>query len=108
MRWLLEHSEVDGVVNVTSPGSLPNAEFMRVLRGAWGTPIGLSSSSLVLAMGAWMLRTEPELVLKSRWSYPGRLLERGLTFTWPRWDAAACDLCQQWRHTRAGTAALSA
>jgi len=105
VRWLLEHTEIEGVVNVTSPNSLPNAEFMRVFRQAWGTPIGLPASSLVLAMGAWLLRTEPELVLKSRWSYPRRLLEHGFTFKWPQWDAAARDLCQQWRHARAVTEA---
>jgi len=101
VRWLLEHAEFDGVVNVTSPGSLPNAEFMHVLRAAWGTRIGLPASSMVLAMGAWMLRTEPELVLKSRWSYPGRLLEQGFTFEWPRWSFAAVDLCQRWRNAKA-------
>src|SRR5262245_126205 len=69
VRWLLEHAEIDGVVNVTSPGSVPNAEFMRALRRAWGIPIGLPASSLVLELGAWMLGTEPELVLKSRWSH---------------------------------------
>jgi uncharacterized protein (TIGR01777 family) len=84
VRWLLEHDEIDGVVNVTSPASLPNAEFMRLLRAAWGTPIGLPAASLVLAMGAWMLRTEPELVLKSRWSVPRRLLEHGFRFQWTR------------------------
>jgi hypothetical protein len=105
VRWLLEHTEIEGVVNVTSPNSLPNAEFMRVFRQAWGTPIGLPASSLVLAMGAWLLRTEPELVLKSRWSYPRRLLEHGFTFKWPQWHAAARDLCQQWRHARAVTEA---
>ena len=100
VRWLLERAEVDGVVNVTSPNAAPNAEFMRDLRKAWGTPIGLPASSLVLAMGAWLLGTEPELVLKSRWSAPGRLLEHGFTFTWTRWADAAVDLCRRWRERR--------
>ena len=103
--WLLEHAEIDGVVNVTSPGSLPNAEFMRCLRQAWGTRIGLPTASLVLALGAWMLRTEPELVLKSRWSYPRRLLESGFTFRWARWPEAAADLCRRWREAKGMPAA---
>lgn len=97
VRWLLEHADVDGIVNVTSPGSVPNAEFMRELRTAWGTPIGLPASAWLLELGAWMLGTEPELVLKSRWSTPGRLLEHGFGFEWTRWADAAADLCRRWR-----------
>ena len=48
-------------------------------------------------MGAFFFRTEPELVLKSRRVFPTRLLERGFTFAFPRWPAAARDLVAQWR-----------
>jgi uncharacterized protein (TIGR01777 family) len=102
VRWLSAHAEIDGVVNVTSPAAVPNAEFMRELRRAWGTPIGLPASSWMLAMGARMLGTEPELVLKSRWSAPGRLLEHGFTFEWLRWADAAHDLCRRWRLAKPG------
>lgn len=97
IRWLIEHDKIDGAVNLTSPGAVPNAEFMRSLRRAWGTPIGLPASPLMLAVGARILGTEPELVLKSRWSAPGRLLEHGFTFEWTRWEEAAAELCRRWR-----------
>ena len=105
VQWLLDCTHLDGIVNVTAPNALANAEFMRDLRRAWGAPIGLPSSSLVLALGAWMLRTEPELVLKSRWSYPRRLLESGFTFRWARWPEAAADLCRRWRVAKSMPAA---
>ena len=97
IRWLIEHEEFAGVVNITSPRAEPNAEFMRILRRAWGTGIGLPASGIVLELGAWLKRTEPELVLKSRWSAPGRLLAGGFTFEYPDWEGAAVELCRNFR-----------
>ena len=97
VHWLIEHEEVDGAVNLVSPNAVPNAEFMRTLRRAWGARIGLPASGIVLAFGAWLKRTEPELVLKSRWSYPGKLLGGGFGFAHPLWDEAAAELCSRWR-----------
>ena len=102
--WLAEHERIAGVVNVTSPAAVPNAEFMRALRQAWGAPIGLPAPSWLLALGAWVLGTEPELVLKSRWSTPGRLLESGFAFAWTGWQDAAADLCRRWREAGNGAA----
>ena len=100
IRWLIERDDVAGIVNVVSPNALPNAEFMRILRKAWGTAIGLPASAWILAVGARILGTEPELVLKSRWSSPGRLLEHRFTFQWARWENAAADLCKRWRDAK--------
>jgi len=97
IRWLIERDDISGAVNVTSPNALPNARFMQALRKAWGTPIGLPAAPWMLAIGAWVLRTEPELVLKSRWSAPGRLVANGFTFAWPDWESAAVELCGRWR-----------
>jgi len=104
VRWLVEHAGIEGVVNVTSPEAEPNARFMHALRRAWGARVGLPAAPWALAMGAWMLRTEPELVLKSRWSHPGRLLESGFTFKWPHWEDAARDLCERSRRSGSVTA----
>jgi hypothetical protein len=57
---------MDGVVNITSPNPVPNAEFMRTLRAAWGRSFGLPAARWMLELGAIALRTETELVLKSR------------------------------------------
>ena len=97
--WLIEHDEVAGAVNVAAPHPLPNAEFMRVLRRAWGMPVGLPASAWMLEIGALILRTETELVLKSRRVVPGRLLAEGFRFDFPDWSSAARDLC---RRVRAG------
>jgi uncharacterized protein len=103
MSWLIEHEEFDGVVNLASPNPLPNAEFMRVLREAYGVPFGLPASDWMLEIGAALLRTETELVLKSRRVVPRRLLEDGFTFRFPTWPDAGADLCQQWKTTRGST-----
>jgi hypothetical protein len=97
VRWLIDREDVAGVVNIASPHPLPNAEFMRVLREASGTPLGLPATEWMLAIGAVVMRTETELILKSRRVVPARLLEHGFTFTYPHWPDAARDLCRQWR-----------
>ena len=93
--WLIDHDEIAGPVNVAAPHPLPNAEFMRALRDAWGTRIGLPATQWMLEIGAVFLRTETELILKSRRVVPGRLLESGFTFEFPTWPEAAADLCRR-------------
>jgi uncharacterized protein (TIGR01777 family) len=98
--WLIDRDDIEGVVNVASPNPLPNAEFMRILRGACGTSFGLPAAQWMLEIGAVFMRTETELILKSRRVVPGRLLEQGFRFRFPAWDDAARDLCQQRMLTR--------
>jgi len=98
--WLIEHGEMDGAVNLAAPQPLPNAEFMRVLRRAWGARVGLPASRWMLELGAVLMRTETELVLKSRRVVPGRLLEAGFAFEYPAWPQAAEDLIRRWRELR--------
>ena len=69
---------------------------MRALREAWGTRIGLPATRWMLEIGALVMRTETELVLKSRRVVPGRLLAAGFDFEFPEWPAAARDLCRRW------------
>ncbi len=99
--WLIEHESIDGEVNLSSPHPLPNAEFMRELRKAWGVRIGLPATKWMIELGTFLMRSESELVLKSRRVVPARLLESGFEFRFPRWHAAAADLCRQWRMTGA-------
>lgn len=93
IRWLITREEIEGVVNVAAPNPLPNAEFMRVLREASGVRFGLPARGWMLELGAVFLRTETELILKSRRVVPARLLEHGFRFRYPDWPAAARDLC---------------
>jgi len=95
LSWLIAHDDVAGPVNVSAPNPLPNALFMRALREAWGTRIGLPATAWMLEIGAFLMRTETELVLKSRRVVPGRLLEAGFVFEYPEWPAAARDLCRR-------------
>jgi uncharacterized protein (TIGR01777 family) len=92
LYWLMEHDEMDGAVNLVAPHPLPNAEFMGALRQAWGTRAGLPSAEWMLEIGARLMHTESELVLKSRRVVPGRLLRAGFTFAFPDWPAAAREL----------------
>ncbi len=98
--FLIADDKVDGAVNLASPHPLPNREFMAALRRAWGTNIGLRSAAWMLEMGAIFLRTETELVLKSRRVIPGRLLQEGFSFTYPDWPEAARELCKRWKAAR--------
>ena len=97
VRWLLEHDEVSGAVNLAAPHPLPNAEFMSALRRAGGIRFGPPKPEWLLAMGAVLLRTETELVLKSRRVVPGRLLAGGFRFLFPEWPAAARELAERGR-----------
>ncbi len=93
---LLAHPEVAdetaGVVNFTAPEPLPNREFMRILRHAWGQPLGLPAFAWMLEIGAVAMRTETELILKSRRAVPTLLLKHGFQFQFPTWPEAAADL----------------
>lgn len=97
--WLIEN-DLEGAVNLSSPFPIPNAEFMKSLRQAWGRNFGLPSTRWMLEVGAFLLRTETELVLKSRRVVPGRLLDAGFQFEFAKWEFAAKDLCERWRAAR--------
>lgn len=79
-------------MNLASPRPLPQKEFMRVLRKAMGMPIGLPATKWMAAIGAFLLRTETELILKSRNVVSKRLPDAGFKFEFPEWDKAAADL----------------
>ena len=97
---LLLREHFDGTVNLASPGPISNSVFMRILRGAWGGRVALPVTRPTLEIGAFLLRTESELVLKSRRVVPRRLLDDGFAFQFPHWDDAARDLVARWRNQR--------
>jgi len=90
-------SQLSGVVNIASPNPVPNREFMRALREAWGARVGLPLSKWMIELGAFVRRTESELILKSRRVIPGRLSDAGFRFEFDQWPAAARDLVGRWR-----------
>jgi len=101
VSWLIDHEELSGAVNLASPNPLPNAEFMRELRNAWGARIGLPATEWMLEIGTRLMRTESELVLKSRRVVPSRLRESGFEFAYPSWLGAAQELCDRWKGSQA-------
>lgn len=92
VRWLIAREELEGAVNLAAPNPVTNTEFMRSLREAAGVRFGLPATKQMLELGTFLLRTESELILKSRRVIPGRLLESGFTFQFPTWHEAARDL----------------
>ena len=97
MDFLISREDLHGVVNVCSPNPLPNREFLRLLRGAYGVSIGPRLPEWALRFGSMLLRTETELVLKSRRVVPSRLLAAGFEFAYPDWPSAVYDLVRSGR-----------
>lgn len=98
VEFLIEREEIDGPVNIAAPHPLPNRDFMRELRDAWGVPNGIPAPRPLLALAALVMRTETELVLKSRRVVPGKLLQAGFQFEFSSWLQAAADLVARWRN----------
>jgi hypothetical protein len=95
--WLIAREDFSGVVNLASPDPLPNEDFMRVFREAWGARVGLPAPESLIELGCFLMRTESELVLKSRRVVPRCLLESGFEFHFPEWPGAARDLVSSWK-----------
>jgi NAD dependent epimerase/dehydratase family enzyme len=95
--FLIERDELSGPVNLAAPQPLPYGEFLRALRSAAGVPVGLPATKWMAEIGAFVLRSDTELLLKSRRVIPGRLREAGFEFRYPEWPAAAEDLVRQSR-----------
>lgn len=89
VNWLIERDDFEGAVNIAAPEPLPNREFMRELRDACRRGWGLPAPEWLLEIGCWALRTESELVLKSRRVIAGRLMNSGFEFAYPKWGDAA-------------------
>lgn len=97
LDWIAAHKELSGPVNITAPEPMPNKDFMRHLRTAWGAAFGLPASRWMLEIGAFFMRSQTELVLKSRRVIPSKLADSGFEFHYEKWPEAAKDLCQRWR-----------
>jgi NAD dependent epimerase/dehydratase family enzyme len=99
--FLIAKEQTTGGVNLAALFPLTNREFRKVLRQAYGQKSGLPASRWMLELGAFFLRTETELILKSRRVVPGRLLDAGFEFKFPDWSSAARDLVHRWQQDAA-------
>ncbi|MFG2732570.1 TIGR01777 family oxidoreductase [Streptomyces canus] len=97
VEFIVDRDDLTGPVNLAAPEPLPQRAFMRALRSAWGVPVGLPATRWMAELGAFALRSDTELLLKSRRVVPGRLLEEGFTFEHPAWPEAAADLVRRGR-----------
>ncbi len=97
LRFLVERTELEGPVNLAAPSPVTQEAFMAALREAWGRRLALPATKWMLEVGAFFLRTDSELVLKSRRVVPGRLLDSGFELQFPEWRLAANDLVQRFR-----------
>jgi NAD dependent epimerase/dehydratase family enzyme len=100
VEFLIACDDIQGPVNLAAPTPIPQRDFMAALRAARGTRIGLPAAQWMVEIGAFFLRTDTELTLKSRRVVPGRLLEAGFTFDFPEWPVAARDLVERWGAAR--------
>jgi len=95
VNWLIEDNEMEDVVNLAAPHPITNSEFMSELRKACGVSFGLPAIKLMLEIGAMFMKTETELILKSRRVVPKKLLDAGFKFKFETWREAAKALCHQ-------------
>ncbi len=96
VEFLIGHG-LSGPVNLSAPHPLPNRDFLRAYRNAWGMPLGISSTAGLIGLGAKLMNSEAELLLKSRYAVPERLLEAGFEFEFPSWPEAIAALVSEVR-----------
>jgi uncharacterized protein (TIGR01777 family) len=92
IRFLEGDASIEGPVNVTSPNPVDNRELMSTIRRVLGIRFGVPLFAWMLELGAFSIRTETELLLKSRWVVPSRLLAAGFRFEHPRLEQAIRDI----------------
>lgn len=83
VEWFRMNSNAAGPYNIVSPHPVTNAELMKTMRKEMGMPFGLPAPVWMLEIGAWLIGTETELLLKSRWVEPKRLVDEGYQFRYP-------------------------
>ncbi len=92
IEWIIAHDELSGPINQCAPNPLPNAEMMKLFREVCRVPIGLPATEWMLEIGAFFLRTETELIFKSRRVVPGKLVASGFEFRFAEFRNALVDL----------------
>jgi uncharacterized protein (TIGR01777 family) len=97
IEHVIQHEHLKGAINFCAPNPLPQKSFMAILRSTWGMPFGLPATKWMAEIGAFVIRTDTELILKSRKVIPGRLIKDGFKFDYPTWDLAAKELISHYK-----------
>jgi uncharacterized protein (TIGR01777 family) len=92
VEYIIDHENMSGAVNVTAPNPLSNKEFMMKLRKEMKAPFGLNAPVWQLEIASIFLKTETELLLKSRNVYPDKLMKSGFEFSYLEIDSAFKNL----------------
>jgi len=92
IEWFIDHDTARGIYNVAAPIPLTNAEMMAAFRRVFRMPIGLPATRWMLEVGAFVLRTETELIIKSRRVVPTRMLDERFRFEFEEMEEAIRDL----------------
>lgn len=82
--FILKNDHINGVINLSSPYPVTNGELMANLRKAVGIHFGLTGYKLLMELGAFIIRTETELIFKSRWVLPEKIVNAGFVFDYPK------------------------
>ncbi|MFL9833794.1 TIGR01777 family oxidoreductase [Chryseobacterium terrae] len=88
VEFIIDHEDISGEINITAPNPLSNEEFMRKLRNEMKVPFGLNAAIWQLEIASIFLKTETELLLKSRNVYPEKLMKSGFKFMYPNVENA--------------------
>jgi uncharacterized protein (TIGR01777 family) len=86
IEWFMENKNAAGIYNCTSPTPIRNEFFMKKIRSSFKIPFGLPAPKWMIEIGTFLLRSESELVLKSRKVVPGKLLAEGFEFNFEKLD----------------------
>ena len=97
IEFIISHEEIKGPVNFSSPNPMPQKEFMLHIRSAYGMKISFPITKWMSAIGAIFLKTDTQLVLKSRRAVPTKLLSHGFQFQFPKWPEAVVDLIKKYK-----------
>lgn len=92
IEFLIGRDDLAGAFNLAAPAPLPNRAFLAAIHEALGSRVAMPVPGWALELGAVVLRTETELILKSRRVAPARLTDAGFRFDFPEWRTAASDL----------------
>ncbi|MCM3781710.1 TIGR01777 family oxidoreductase [Neobacillus mesonae] len=92
VMYLSDREDLEGVFNASAPSTTTNRELMKEMREALRMPIGIPTPEWMLELGAFFIRTETELILKSRWVLPERLQLEGFEFKYPTLQSTLKDI----------------
>jgi uncharacterized protein (TIGR01777 family) len=94
-EWIADQPEATGIFNCTAPVPVKNNLLMCTIRSIYGIPFGLPAPKWFLQIGAAIIGTETELLVKSRWVLPTRLLDAGFRFQFEKLDNAVKDILKR-------------